>query len=554
MSIKEQTLKALIAKSKTVSKPDLEKAEATARHLGCSITDVLIGRGLVSDTTLGKMLSRYYKVKFIDLKKIRIPQHALQSIPETLATEQMVIAFTREDHTVSLAMEDPKDLGLIELVRKTLGTGSKITPFVATSTGIKEALKLYQKKTRKETESTEVSPTAGITSIVSIVEDVIEHAIRENASDIHIEPLAGEVLIRYRIDGVLHDKDTRPKDEHAPLVARIKVLSNLKLDELRHPQDGQFAYESGSGEKFSFRVSTIPTVYGEKVVLRILEDTLTKFNFEDLGLLPEDQAVMESALDRTHGMMLMTGPTGSGKTTTLYTILGLLNKPGVNIITIEDPVENKIRRVNQIQVNGQIDLTFAKGLRSILRQDPDIIMVGEIRDTETAIIAVNAAMTGHLVVSSVHANTAAGAIPRMIDLGVEPFLLASTINLVMAERLVRVLCPKCKAQTPLTDVLKERLDRSGGKISSDIRKKVTTNYRGRGCSSCHHTGFRGRIGIFEIVHVDDAIRKLVIAKAQSNDIWETARKNGSKSMLEDGLIKVHKGMTTIEEIFRVISE
>lgn len=553
MAITEDTLKRLIAKSKIVSKADLDSAEATARHLGCSITDVLTGRDLLTDSALGKIVSGFYHIKFVDLKKLRIPQHVLNTIPETMASERSVIVFARDENIVSLAMVDPKNLELIELVRKTIGGGIKITAFVATAFGIKEALRLYQKKVKKE-EILDTEKVPVPTSIIATVETLIEEAIRSNASDIHMEPMAETTLIRYRIDGVLHDKTTFPKDQHAPLVARVKVLSQLKLDEQRHPQDGQFAYISKNGEKFSFRVSTVPTVYGEKVVLRILEDTLTKFNLEDLGLLPEDEAVLAGTLDRTHGMILVTGPTGSGKTTTLYTILGLLNSPGVNIITIEDPVENKIRRVNQIQVNAQIDLTFAKGLRSILRQDPDIIMVGEIRDTETAIISVNAAMTGHLVLSSIHANSAAGAIPRMIDLGVEPFLIASTVNLVIAQRLVRVLCPKCKEESPIPKQALERLNYAREKVSASIRKKITTNYTAPGCAWCHHTGFRGRIGIFELVPVTDSLRTLMVGHATSTTIWQEARKNGAKSMIEDGLIKVHRGLTTIEEVFRVISE
>lgn len=553
MAISHQDLKRLITKSHLVERSELQKAEVTASHLGVPLIDVLLGRDLLRDNDLGKILSQHYHTKFVDLTKLRIPQHVLNVIDESIATSRSVVVFARDDHAISLAMPDPKDLELIEYIRKTIGGGIKITSFVATPHGIKEALKLYQKKQQKE-ELGDVQRDVVPTSIIAIIEELIEDAIRSNASDIHIEPLPDATLIRFRIDGVLHDKASHAKSQLAPLVARVKVLSALKLDEQRHPQDGQFAYIAKNGEKYSFRVSTVPTVYGEKIVLRILEDTITKFNLEDLGLLPEDETVLSATLDRTHGMMLVTGPTGSGKTTTLYTILGLLNKPGVNIITIEDPVENKIRRVNQIQVNAQIDLTFAKGLRSILRQDPDIIMVGEIRDTETAIISVNAAMTGHLVVSSIHANNAAGAIPRMIDLGVEPFLVASTVNLVIAQRLVRVLCPKCKQESPLTPQLKERLQQASGKISPLIRKKITTNYIGRGCTWCHHTGFRGRIGIFELIPVTDTLRSLIVNKATTAAIWDEARKNGAKSMIEDGFIKVHRGLTTIEEVFRVISE
>jgi type II secretory ATPase GspE/PulE/Tfp pilus assembly ATPase PilB-like protein len=273
-----------------------------------------------------------------------------------------------------------------------------------------------------------------------------------------------------------------------------------------------------------------------------------------LGLLPEDQELVAKTLERTHGMLLVTGPTGSGKTTTLYTLLGLLNKPGVNIITIEDPVENKINRITQIQVNTQINLTFAGGLRSVLRQDPDIIMVGEIRDKDTAVIATNAAMTGHMVFSTVHANTAAGAIPRMIDLGVEPFLMASTLNMVIAQRLVRVLCTKCKTESPLNPILKTKLEKVKTNISPDVSRMLNKFYEPVGCNTCHKTGYKGRIGIFELVNVDSKVKKLINSKATTEEIEMYARKKGAKTMLEDGLIKVSKGLTTLEEVFRVISQ
>lgn len=553
MTISPLSLTKLVEKSKLVSKKDLALAQVTSQHLGCSITDVLVGRGLLKDSDLGKLLSDYYRCKFVDLEKIHITQAVLNLIPENLATERRVIPFTKDKGQVSVAMLDPKDLELIEIVHKTIGSASKIIPYVATEKGIKEGLKLYKKIVSKETETEEINKPKTVSAVIKI-EQLLEDAIKEEASDIHIEPLGNQALIRFRIDGVLHDQSFLPIEAHPSIVARIKVLSELKLDEHRHPQDGQFSFQSKSGEKISLRVSVIPTVYGEKVVLRTLGDTLTKFNLEDLGLLPEDQEMIGKVLNRTHGMFLVTGPTGSGKTTTLYTLLGLLNNPGVNIITIEDPVENRIRRVNQTQVNPLIDLTFAKGLRSILRQDPDIVMVGEIRDTETSVIAVNAAMTGHLVFSSVHANNAAGAIPRMIDLGVEPFLLASTLNMVVAQRLVRVLCPKCKKENPISEIIQKRLDDSGTRLSADIKRNLRINYQPKGCPACNHTGFHGRTGIFEIINVDDQVKNLIISKSASNVIWESVRKQGTKTMLEDGLIKVSQGITTIEEVLRVISE
>lgn len=554
MAINQSTLKRLIEKSKLVSKADLNRALKISRHLGCSITDVLIGRNLLSGEDLGKILAKYYKVKLIDLKKVSISQKTLRLVPESLAVERGVVTFAKKSNQVLVAMEDPKDLELIELVRKTIGAGIKIVPHVATPEGIKEALKLYKKRKRGEAEGMVEVTKPRATSAVSLINQFLEGAEREEASDIHIEPLSSQVLVRYRIDGVLHDQMALPKKMHSSLVARVKILSDLKLDEQRHPQDGRFSFKTKRGETISLRVSTAPSVYGEKVVLRILHDALTKINLEELGLLPEDQEIMGRILERTHGMFLVTGPTGSGKTTTLYTVLGLLNKPGVNIMTIEDPVENKIRRINQIQVNPLINLDFAQGLRAMLRQDPDIIMVGEIRDRETAVIAVNAALTGHLVFSTVHANNAAAAIPRMIDLGVEPFLLASTLNIVVAQRLVRILCPKCVEEIPISPLIKKRFNEAKNSVSVDIKRGLEKNYKPKGCSSCYYTGFRGRTGIFEVVLVDEEIQDLIVTKASSGSIWKAARKKGSKTMLEDGLIKVAKGITSIDEVFRVISE
>lgn len=549
----QAALKKIIERSKLVSKGDLLHAQKASNHLGCSLVEVLLGRNLLKEEDYVKILSKYYKTKAVDLKKTHILQKVLNLIPEKIAAERGVIAFGQKGREVFLAMEDPRDLELTEIIRKTIGSNLQVVPHVATKAALKEALKLYKKKVKEDVQKREEVARPTEASVVTIVDRLVEEAVSEEASDIHMEPLDSEVLARFRIDGVLHDRMVLPRQMHSSLAARVKVLAELKLDEQRHPQDGRFPFQTKRGEKISLRVSTIPTVHGEKIVLRILHDTLTRFNLEDLGLLAEDLEIMEHVLTRTHGMFLITGPTGSGKTTTLYTLLGLLNRPDFNIMTIEDPVENRIRRINQIQVNPQINLDFAQGLRATLRQDPDIIMVGEIRDKETAVIAVNAAMTGHLVLSSVHANDAAGIIPRMIDLGVEPFLLSSTLNIVVAQRLVRILCPKCKEEAPLNPLLERRLAGLKERISPDIRKRVVTNFLPKGCPSCYHSGFRGRVGIFELMLVTDSIKDLIVTRSSSNSIWREARKDGLKTMLEDGLIKVARGLTSIEEVLRVIS-
>jgi type IV pilus assembly protein PilB len=552
MSISQPVLVKIIEDSDLVAKSDLKHAQNTARHLNCSLATVLIGRDLIQSSQLGTLLAKHYKVPFIDLAALEIDSADLQLIPEKIAAERGVMAFRREAKTVSIAMHDPKDLETQEIVRKSIGSGTRLQVHFTLETSLKTALKKYQKNGRHPDGELKISRPAD-TSAVSLIERFIEEAMRDDASDIHLEPLEKEVLVRIRIDGVLNDRIALPKDIHDSLIARIKILADLKIDEHRLPQDGQFTYQNKRHEKRSLRVSIIPTVYGEKIVLRILEDSLSKFALEELGLLPEDQELIEHALQKTHGMFLMTGPTGSGKTTSLYTILGLINRPDLNLVTIEDPVENRIRRINQTQVNPAINLTFAAGLRSILRQDPDVVMVGEIRDQETAIIAVNAAMTGHLVFSSVHANTAAGAIPRMFDLGIEPFLLASTLNLVAAQRLVRVLCLHCRKEIPISPTLKKRLDATGSQQTSPYLKKVNLNYEPVGCSACNYAGYKGRTGLFEILKIDDTVQELIVNKATSLEIWNYAHKNGAKSMLEDGYIKVQKGITTLEEVLRVIS-
>jgi type IV pilus assembly protein PilB len=551
MSVDDAQLKGLLIENNLITEADFENAEKIANHLGCLVTDVLIGRNVVKEDDLGRILSIYYKVDYINLRKIDIPSDVINIIPENIAAEKGVIAFALSENELYVAFEDPDDLAVSETVKKTVGPKYQIRVFVAMPQIIKSAIKLY-KKNEGNLENVHLK-TQIASSSVSLVNDMLESAIRQEASDIHIEPLPDKMLVRFRIDGVLHDDEYWVKEVHPSTVARIKILSDLKIDETRLPQDGQFAFTSKSGEKVSLRVSVIPSVYGEKIVLRILKSGVTLFNLDELGMLPEDQEVIFKILKRTHGMFLVTGPTGSGKTTTLYTILGLLNKPDVNIVTIEDPVENKITRVNQIQVNSGINLTFANGLRSILRQDPDIVMVGEIRDTETALISINAAMTGHLVFSSVHANTSAGAIPRMIDLGAEPFLIASTLNMVVAQRLVRVLCPNCKSESPMSNLLISKLEEMGEDVSPSIRGLLKSNFTSAGCGYCFHTGYKGRIGIFETLLVDDNIRKMIYEKQTSDTIWRVARESKTKSMLEDGLIKVSKGLTTIEEVLRVIS-
>ncbi len=543
-------------------------AEKIAKHFGVSVNEVLIGRNVISEKDLGELVAKSIGVPFIDLKKVDLSESLIELIPQDMAISRRVVPFEKQENKILLAMEDPTNLETIEFVSKK--TDLEVVPYLATASGLKYALRLYKKGIKefvrilqewtKSSQPTgvEVEKLAQDVSIIRIVDTMVEYAQSEGASDIHIEGLTAGALIRYRIDGILHDVITLPKSLHPALVARIKILSDLKLDETRMPQDGRFRFKTKEDENISLRVSILPTVEGEKVVLRILESVLQRFNIEGLGFATNDAKTVNKAIHRPHGLLLVTGPTGSGKTTTLYTILGLLDTPEVNISTVEDPVENRIPRVNQTQINPAINLTFADGLRALLRQDPNIIMVGEIRDRETGGIAVNAAMTGHLVLSTLHTNDAPGAIPRLIDLGVEPFLIASTLNLIVAQRLVRISCADCKAGYELPQEVKETLHgllKDQGYSNEVVEKLITPKpMKSEGCGKCNYTGYRGRGGIYELLAVTEKIRSLVVGKATADDIKRQALQDGMRTMLYDGLVKVSEGKTTIDEVLRVTME
>lgn len=391
----------------------------------------------------------------------------------------------------------------------------------------------------------------GQLSIINLIDGLVEHAYHSRASDIHIDPEEKRVRIRLRIDGVLHESFIFPKEIHSEIITRIKVLSGLRTDEHQAAQDGRFRINIKKTGPIDIRVSVTPTYYGENCVMRILAEKSEKFALDNLGFGPKDKEKIENAIKRPYGMILVTGPTGSGKTTTLYTFIKVLNKPEISIITIEDPIEFSIGGIDQIQVNSRTGLTFANGLRSILRQDPNIIMVGEIRDEETARIAVNAALTGHLLFSTLHTNDAPTALPRLIDMKIEPFLIASTVNIVIAQRLVRKICGDCKTKQPITiDEMKSLAEILPEKLLVQYKEF----YRGSGCAKCGNTGYHGRLGIYEVMEINDDIRAAVVRKADSGEVMKIAIKNGMTTMVEDGLTKVLSGITTVEEILRVIHE
>ena len=581
MQINEDQLKRFILESKLVSKDDLEQILEEASEQKKNWTDLLLNKNKISEIDLKRMEAFALGIPFVTLEKEKLNIDILSLIPETIARNYNIIAYNRKDSALEVAMLDVDDLPVIDFIKKR--SGLKILPRLTDSNSIKTALVQYKKSLQaefdniiqKEVGSLKISKQEGEKSaqelkemaedlpVVKIVDSLILHAILQNASDIHIEPGEVNLTVRYRIDGILHDAMVLDKTAASGITARIKVLSNLKLDEKRLPQDGRFKIEQ-NGDKVSFRVSTLPTFFGEKTVIRILKENSKGFSLEGLGFHGEGLERIHESLKQKTGMVLATGPTGSGKTTTLYTMLDILNKPEVNISTVEDPVEYQMPRVNQTQVKPEIGFTFASGLRSLLRQDPDIVMVGEIRDGETASIAVNAALTGHLVLSTIHTNSAAGAIPRMIDMGVLPFLIVSTVKVIIAQRLVRRLTENKQKYFLSEGELKDLgkivdLDRML-KILKD-EKLIGENTKWNEIAFYRPTkdekgveGYAGRVGIHEVLKVSQSIRDLIVKGASQDDIEKLAKQEGMITMIEDGIFQAALGNTSLEEIFRVISE
>ncbi len=580
MRVESQQLKAFLLDAGLVNEEQFEQALKTAQKNDQKLGDVLISEGFLTQNDLIKLEAYILGIPFINLEKETIAPNVLKIIPEPIARSHNIIAFRKKENSLEVAMLDPEDLRTIEFIKKT--TPYKIFPRLTTPESIKNALRQYQKtleaefgeiikkeasgiKPIKEEEIIEdkekLEKTAQELPVIRIVDTLLKHAILQRSSDVHIEPHENEVLVRYRIDGILHDAMTLPKMTVTGIVARIKVLANLKLDEHRLPQDGRFKMDL-DGDKFAIRVSILPVFDGEKIVMRILSETAKAFTLESLGLMDEALERIQDNLRKPVGMVLVTGPTGSGKTTTLYAMMEILNTPGVNISTTEDPIEYQIPRVNQTQINPKIGLTFAASLRTLVRQDPDIIMVGEIRDNETAGLAINAALTGHLVLSTLHTNDAAGTIPRLIDMGAEPFLISSTLNVILAQRLVRRLY-EGKEKYHLKDAeIKDLskfcdLDRILGILKGEklVRPNATMKnvdfYRPEPSKECPE-GYKGRVGIYEVLPVTETIKELIIKKAPADQITVQARKEGMRTMIEDGFIKAAKGITSIEEVLRVI--
>ncbi len=571
MPLPQQLIDKMITDLKLVPKEKLLELKKEAKKEKIKLESLLIKKNILTEELLYENLANHLKLKFIDLKNITIRRDILFLIPEPIANTHRIIAFDKSNKLLKIATNDPDDIQIFEFIEKRIGI--PIEKYITAPGSLSEALKQYRKTLQAEFQDItdkpgaeeELSKLAADIPIVRIVDTLLEYAFYENASDIHIEPLEKDITVRYRIDGILRQVMTLPKAALNGIVARIKILSQLKVDEHRLPQDGRFKVQTDKF-KIALRVSTIPTFDGEKIVLRVLNETQTLLTLDQLGLQNVPLKLLKINIAKPHGMILVTGPTGSGKTTTLYTILAALNKAEVNISTVEDPVEYRLQHINQSQVNPKIGYTFATGLRALLRQDPDIIMVGEIRDKETAEIAINAAMTGHLVLSTVHTNDALTTIPRLLDMNVPTFLVSSTVNLIVAQRLLRKICVDCIESYTIDkktlDEIKQYFDIAQITKMLAREKIIIENeklesllfYRGKGCKKCGDTGYKGRIGIYEILEINAELRELINKRSTMKELLKAADAIGMLKLMEDGFIKAKNGITTIEEIIRVSQE
>lgn len=592
-TIADNIVEKLVLEGGTITSDIIETSKETAVRTKKSLQQVLLDSDVITDNDLTKLFSKYTAIPYADLNPSDIPYEVLTKIPERIAKQYNAILFKIDpDGLLHLAMEDPDDVQAVDFIEKEIGENTKL--YIATHANILACLGNYRGDVHEKLNDVidiqrEEDGSEQIVSDSDIAEDspvaqtinlLLEYAIRSNASDIHIEPREGFVQIRYRIDGVLKEVNRLPRNVLGALVSRIKILSNLKIDERRVPQDGRFKINV-AGKQYALRVSTLPIADGEKVVMRILDESNQAVTLDDLGYWGRALKIVNDALTEPNGIVLVTGPTGSGKSTSLFSILTMLNTPNVNISTIEDPVEYKITGVNQTQTNVKAGMTFASGLRALLRQDPNIIMVGEVRDGETANLAVQAALTGHLVFSTLHTNNAATSLPRLLDMGIEPFLIASTVRAVIGQRLVRRLCMNCRQSYAPSKEEVEALYKTFGitnaegvsfvhkldqeaisqKLGGDTPAATTETsivslWRPSpdGCDECNHTGFKGRIGIYEVLGSSKAIQKLIVTSATSSDIQTQAMTEGMTTMQMDGLVKSLRGQTTIEEVLRVTRE
>ncbi|HTK60608.1 MAG TPA: ATPase, T2SS/T4P/T4SS family [Candidatus Baltobacteraceae bacterium] len=567
MAISNDTLKAALGELEILPAERLEAAYQSANDRGEPLADFLVERNIITDENMGRLMADIYRIPYINLRNEAIPDDVLRLVPVEMVKRSWVMPFRRLEDGVAVAVNDPGNLEAIAALRKKL-RGKEVQLHFATRADIELVAARYRKDIksvfqaiiaeieRKLAEKPDISAEDALKElpIVQIVDTLLLYAYQAGSSDMHIEPREKEALVRFRIDGLMHDIVRYPKYMHDLIVTRLKIMGRLRTDEHFAAQDGKIRTVL-EGETVDVRINIVPIIEGEKVVMRLLTERGKHFYLESIGLSDADVEKTVRAMKKPFGMILSTGPTGSGKTTTLYAMMKILNTPEVNITTIEDPIEYDIPGVSQIQVNPKTGITFAAGLRAIVRQNPDIIMVGEIRDEETASIAVNSAMTGHLVLSTLHTNNAATTLPRLLDMKIEPFLIASSINLIMAQRLVRRICPKCRRSGTMSA---SELKAAG--VSDDLarrlfgKKKSLTVYSGAKCELCRHTGYMGRIGIFELIEMTEPIRNLIMNRANADDIEREAIRLGMTTMLEDGIQKVLNGLTTVEELLRTMHD
>jgi type IV pilus assembly protein PilB len=562
----------ILLEQKAISKADYDSIKMEVLNTGKSEEQVIQDHDFVKEEDFIKAKSVVYNIPIFFPHEVSINPECSQFFTEMIARKYAICPFRLDKSLklISVAMKDPLDVQTVEFLERK--TGYKVVPYIALNQNIDLAIsELYGQGLTSEVSEAVIESKkefgddsdVNLTNIeqfkelvreapvAKIVSTMVEFAIKTRASDVHIEPLPDKTRIRYRIDGILQEKLTLPKNIHEAVISRIKILSGLKIDEKRLPQDGRFNFNV-SGLEVDLRVSTLPTVNGEKVVMRLLRKTAKVPTLQDLGLRGIALKHLEDNMKKPHGIILITGPTGSGKTTTLYSIFSILNTSRVNISTLEDPVEYQIVGVNQVQINPAAGLTFASGLRSFLRQDPNIILVGEIRDSETVVLAIQAALTGHLVFSTLHTNSAAGAIPRLLDMGAENFLIASSLNCLAGQRICRQICNDCKEEyEPSPEIVEDIKNILGSYFPKDKQIKL---YRGKGCAVCSKTGYLGRIAIFEVLPITDKIVKLILQKAAVGEIEKQAIEEGMITMKQDGYLKVVEGITTIEEVLRVAQE
>ncbi|PIZ00370.1 type II secretion system protein E [bacterium (Candidatus Howlettbacteria) CG_4_10_14_0_8_um_filter_40_9] len=587
MFVKDQKkLEQVLTSLKLLTAEQVDNIKIESARSGEGFESVIKKLGLLGEEEIVKAQAISMDLPYVDLRSQRVDQNILRNVTKELSKKYMAVPFGFTGGMINVAMMDPNNVQIIEFIEKK--SGFRVNPYMVSSESIQAVIDQYQDVTSEISEAlknvesapVQVASVEGDQSsaggmmqdapVTRAVNTTLEYAVKSGASDIHIEPREKSIKVRYRIDGILQDTMSLPIHIHAALVSRIKIMATLKIDEHRVPQDGRINFPI-DGREVDVRVSISPTIFGEKVVLRLLDKSKGVITLEQLGVRGSGYKLIVEGSKKPHGMVLSTGPTGSGKSTTLYALLSKMNSVEVNIITLEDPVEYHIEGINQIQVNPAVGLTFASGLRSILRQDPDIIMVGEMRDKETAGLAVQSALTGHTVLSTLHTNSAAGVLPRLLDMDVEPFLIASTVNTVIGQRLVRVICTKCKEKYEASPVLAQAIRKAVGALLPKKSEGETSEdkgyknlpffedekiflYKGKGCPDCRNTGFKGRNGIFEVFSMSDKIERLLVAKATTSQIHEEAVRNGMMTMKQDGFLKALEGLTTIEEVVRYASD